>query len=57
MKPLVSCIVILVISTASANADDVKVVPPYDQFIVIPLRVHILTSKTLPIAGIVVDGA
>ncbi len=34
----------------SSFAADVTKVPPYDQFLVIPLRVHVLTSKDLDLA-------
>ena len=47
MKPIVGMLVIFVALTGHLRAADVTKVPAYDLFVVIPLRVHVLTSKTL----------
>ncbi len=44
------------LGAATAGAD-VNVVPPYDQFVVIPVRVHVLKSKNLPLADCTISDA
>ncbi len=47
MKTAIGITLFAALLVCDARATDVTKVPAYDQFIVVPLRVHVLTSKEL----------
>jgi hypothetical protein len=51
MKVLARMVALVGSAALAATAADVKKVPAHDQFVIIPIRVHVLTSKDLELAN------